>query len=83
MVKLTSVLNEDKTCFANEFVFDVHQIALDLNHWTMSQGQKIKTELAAMVRDLPADFDRMAASTQELEGAVKYYDAFVNFLVNR
>ncbi|KAK7092956.1 CDK5 regulatory subunit-associated protein 3-like isoform X2 [Littorina saxatilis] len=47
------------------------------------EGQKIKTELAAMVRDLPADFDRMAASTQELEGAVKYYDAFVNFLVNR
>ena len=45
------------------------------------QGEKIKTELAALVRDLPADFDCIAASAMELEGAVQYYDDFVKFLL--
>lgn len=33
------------------------------------------------MRDLPADFDRIAASALELEGAVQYYDDFVKFLL--
>ena len=53
-------------------------------HWlyvALFQGEKIKTELAALVRDLPADFDHIAASALELEGAVQYYDDFVHFLL--
>ncbi|KAL8616487.1 hypothetical protein ACOMHN_041090 [Nucella lapillus] len=46
------------------------------------QGEKIKTELAALVRDLPSDFDRLALSAQGLGEAVHYYDHFVAFLLN-
>ncbi|XP_076455666.1 CDK5 regulatory subunit-associated protein 3-like [Babylonia areolata] len=46
------------------------------------EGQKIKTELAALVRDLPGDFDSIAASAQDLEDAVQYYDRFVAFLLS-
>lgn len=47
------------------------------------QGDKIKSELAALVQDLPKVFDGVAAKSQNLKNAVKYYQDFRSFLINR
>lgn len=46
------------------------------------KGDKIKSELAALVKDLPKVFDGVATKTQNLKGAVKYYQDFRSFLLN-
>lgn len=47
------------------------------------EGNKIKTELAALVQDMPADFDRIAAAVRDLDDAMQFYHHFVTFLLNR
>lgn len=47
------------------------------------QGEKIKTELAALVQDLPRDFEQIAAAAKDLKDAVEYYDDFVRFIMNK
>lgn len=52
-------------------------------HITTFQGKKIKSELAALVRDMPRVFDKLAKKSKGLEEAVQYYSAFVDFIMNR
>ncbi|XP_045210183.2 CDK5 regulatory subunit-associated protein 3-like isoform X1 [Mercenaria mercenaria] len=46
------------------------------------KGDKIKSELAALVQDLPKVFDDVATRTQQLTVALKYYQDFRSFLLN-
>ncbi|XP_048730566.2 CDK5 regulatory subunit-associated protein 3-like [Ostrea edulis] len=46
------------------------------------EGKKIKTELAALVQDLPAEFQKISESASKLTKSVQYYDEFVDFLAN-
>ncbi|XP_060578828.1 CDK5 regulatory subunit-associated protein 3-like isoform X2 [Ruditapes philippinarum] len=46
------------------------------------KGDKIKSELSALVQDLPKVFDEVAVQAQKLNGAVKYYQDFRSFLLN-
>ncbi|XP_064617573.1 CDK5 regulatory subunit-associated protein 3-like isoform X2 [Liolophura sinensis] len=47
------------------------------------EGKKIKSELATLVRDMPSVFDKLAKKSKGLEGAVQYYSAFMDFIMNR
>lgn len=46
------------------------------------QGKKIKSELAALVEDLPKTFDKICDSTSGLTLATDFYKDFVQFLTN-
>ncbi|KAL5009859.1 hypothetical protein ScPMuIL_012164 [Solemya velum] len=46
------------------------------------QGKKIKSELSALVSDLPDVFNKLAESCEELKKGISFYDDFVNFLMN-
>jgi len=45
------------------------------------QGDKIKSELAALVQGLPAVYEDVALSTQKLKPAVTFYHDFSSFLM--
>ncbi|XP_071100814.1 CDK5 regulatory subunit-associated protein 3-like [Haliotis cracherodii] len=45
------------------------------------EGKKIKSELAALVRDLPTEYQKMAKTTKSLQPAVDYYQNFVSFVM--
>ena len=45
------------------------------------QGDKIKSELAALVQGLPAVYEDVALSTQKLNPAVTFYHDFASFLM--
>ncbi|KAL4228499.1 CDK5 regulatory subunit associated protein 3 [Mactra antiquata] len=47
------------------------------------KGDKIKSELAALVKDLPNVFDEVADKSKKLQNAVKYYQDFRSFLLNQ
>lgn len=47
------------------------------------EGKKIKTELAALVQDLPAQFQQISESASKLSKSVQYYDEFVDFVTKR
>ena len=47
------------------------------------QGKKIKSELSALVQDLPAQFQRISESASKLSKSVQFYDEFVDFITNR
>ena len=49
--------------------------------WTVFQGDKIKSELAALVQGLPAVYEDVALSTQKLKPAVTFYHDFSSFLM--
>jgi len=46
------------------------------------QGEKIKTELAGLVKDLPQELRKFAESSKSLNDAVDYYDRFTQFVLN-
>ncbi|KAK3578328.1 hypothetical protein CHS0354_039035 [Potamilus streckersoni] len=46
------------------------------------EGKKIKSELAALVKDLPSVFSKIAASTSSLQKAVDFYAGFTDFVTN-
>ncbi|OWF41135.1 CDK5 regulatory subunit-associated protein 3-like [Mizuhopecten yessoensis] len=45
-------------------------------------GKKIKSELSALVKDLPMTFNKIADSSKDLQEAVQFYGDFVNFVMN-
>ncbi|GFN75969.1 Cdk5 regulatory subunit-associated protein 3, partial [Plakobranchus ocellatus] len=45
------------------------------------KGDKIKTELASLIKDLPSELHKFAESAKSLEEAVHYYDKFTSFLM--
>jgi len=45
------------------------------------QGDKIKTELAALVAHLPEELNKFAESAKSLNDAVTFYDEFAQFLI--
>ncbi|XP_046568066.1 CDK5 regulatory subunit-associated protein 3-like [Haliotis rubra] len=45
------------------------------------EGKKIKSELAALVRDLPTEYQKMAKTTKSLQSAVDYYLNFVSYVM--
>lgn len=47
------------------------------------EGKKIKTELAALVQDLPAQFHQISEAASKLSKSVQYYDEFVDFVTKR
>ncbi|KAJ8307201.1 hypothetical protein KUTeg_015285 [Tegillarca granosa] len=47
------------------------------------EGKKIKSELAALLSDLPDIFSKIAKSTGSLQEAVTFYGNFVNFIMKR
>ncbi|XP_022286338.1 CDK5 regulatory subunit-associated protein 3-like [Crassostrea virginica] len=47
------------------------------------EGKKIKSELSALVQDLPAQFQRISESASKLSKSVQFYDEFVDFITNR
>ncbi|XP_060074936.1 CDK5 regulatory subunit-associated protein 3-like [Ylistrum balloti] len=46
------------------------------------EGNKIKSELSALVKDLPVTFNKIADSTKDLQEAVKFYGDFISFVMN-
>ncbi|XP_059151211.1 CDK5 regulatory subunit-associated protein 3-like [Physella acuta] len=46
------------------------------------EGEKIKTELASLVKDLPSELSKFAESAKSLNDAVQYYDKFTKFVTN-
>lgn len=46
------------------------------------EGKKIKSELVALLSDLPDVFSKIAKSTDSLQDAVTFYGNFVNFIMN-
>lgn len=47
------------------------------------EGKKIKTELAALVQDLPSQFHQISEAASKLSKSVQYYDEFVDFITKR
>ncbi|XP_065053892.1 CDK5 regulatory subunit-associated protein 3-like [Rhopilema esculentum] len=47
------------------------------------QGENIKSELLALVDELPVLFESIAEKTKTLEDSVAYYSEFVNFILSR
>lgn len=45
------------------------------------KGEKIKTELAGLIKDLPEQLHKFADSAKSLDKAVKFYDKFSAFLM--
>ncbi|CAG5131829.1 unnamed protein product [Candidula unifasciata] len=45
------------------------------------EGNKIKTELAELVKDLPSELRKFAESARTLEDAVQFYDDFTRFVL--
>ncbi|GFR99291.1 CDK5 regulatory subunit-associated protein 3 [Elysia marginata] len=45
------------------------------------KGEKIKTELAGLIKDLPNELHKFADSAKSLDQAVKFYDKFSTFLM--
>ncbi|BFZ06477.1 hypothetical protein BsWGS_09515 [Bradybaena similaris] len=45
------------------------------------EGNKIKTELAELVQDLPSELRKFAESAKTLEDAVQFYDSFTRFVL--
>ena len=50
-------------------------------NYVFFQGKKIKSELAALVEDLPTTFNKLCDSASGLKPAVDFYRDFVNFLM--
>ena len=48
-----------------------------------TKGEKIKSELSALVKDLPTVYDRVAESSKELQTAINYYQDFTHFITDR
>lgn len=46
------------------------------------EGNKIKSELSALVKDLPMTFNKIADTAKDLQEAVEFYGEFVNFVMN-
>ena len=46
-------------------------------------GKKIKSELSALVRDLPSEYNRIAGMTSSLNSTIEYYENFTKFILNR
>ncbi|ESP02849.1 hypothetical protein LOTGIDRAFT_230360 [Lottia gigantea] len=47
------------------------------------EGKKIKTELAALVRDLPSELNIIAKECQKLDSTISYYDDFISHIMSR
>ncbi|XP_041371768.1 CDK5 regulatory subunit-associated protein 3-like [Gigantopelta aegis] len=47
------------------------------------EGKKIKSELSALVRDLPSEYNRIAKITPDLNSTIEYYENFTKFVLNR
>lgn len=46
----------------------------------IKQGEKIKSELAALVQDLPNVYDDVAESSVKLKKAISFYEDFCAFM---
>ncbi|XP_033733350.1 CDK5 regulatory subunit-associated protein 3-like [Pecten maximus] len=46
------------------------------------EGSKIKSELSALVKDLPVTFNKIADSAKDIQEAVQFYGDFVNFVMD-
>ena len=47
------------------------------------QGNKVKTELIELAKDLPVTCDKLAKGTRNMGPACEYYKDFVSFTLNR
>ncbi|XP_013413714.1 CDK5 regulatory subunit-associated protein 3 [Lingula anatina] len=47
------------------------------------EGKRVKTELVALVKDLPAVLEGVATVCKELQPAMDYYKAFIDFTLDR
>lgn len=50
---------------------------------TNFQGEKIKTELAALVTDLPQELSKLADLAKSLQDVVQYYTDFSSFVIKK
>lgn len=46
------------------------------------KGEKIKSELSALVKDLPTVYDRVAETSKSLQTAIDYYQDFTSFVMD-
>ena len=53
------------------------------NCYVHLQGKRLRRELLALVKDMPATYDKIARDTADLKPACDYYSAFVSFTLDR
>ena len=64
-------------------VFQDMTFVLFMCFMTSFKGEKIKSELSALVKDLPAVYDRVAESSKGLQKTIEYYQDFTSFVTDR
>ena len=52
-------------------------------YMTLWQGRRVKSELLALVQDLPSVYERLGQSSSNLATAIDYYKKFIAFTLQK